>query len=66
MNKINLSDIKLSVVVTVFSETFSINETIKRLLEHDRGYILEIILLTSPRASKETLDIARAAALKKF
>jgi glycosyltransferase involved in cell wall biosynthesis len=64
MNKINLSDIKLSVVVTVFSETFSINETIKRLLEHDRGYILEIILLTSPRASKETLDIARAAALK--
>jgi len=54
-----LSSIKLSVVVTVFSETFSIDETIKILLANDRGYIQEILLLTSPRASEETFAICR-------
>ena len=56
---IPLNAIKLSVVVTVFSETFSIDETIKILLGRDRGYIQEIILLVSPRASAETFSICR-------
>src|SRR5579863_10381645 len=54
-----LSHIKLSIVVTVFSETFSIRETLDILLSRDRGYIHEIILLTSPRASAETFAICR-------
>ena len=54
-----LSDIRLSIVVTVFSETFSIDETVKILLGLDRGYIQEILLLTSPRASEETFAICR-------
>ncbi len=54
-----LSNIKLSVVVTVYSETFSIDETIKILLGNDRGYIQEILLLVSPRASAETFSICR-------
>lgn len=58
-NRVPLSSLKLSVVVTVFSETFSIDETINILLAQDRGYILEIILLTSPRASEETFAICR-------
>ncbi len=56
---IALGAIKLSVVVTVFSETFSIDETVNLLLALDRGYILEIILLVSPRASQETFAICR-------
>ncbi len=54
-----LENINLSVVVTVFSETFSIDETIKILLDRDRGYIREILLLISPRASQETFSICR-------
>ncbi len=54
---IPLSSIRLSVVVTVFSETFSIDETLNILLGRDRNYIKEIILLISPRASQETFDI---------
>jgi dolichol-phosphate mannosyltransferase len=54
-----LSHIKLSVVVTVFSETFSVRETVDILLANDRGYLHEIILLTSPRSSAETLAICR-------
>lgn len=52
-----LSAIRLSVVVTVFSETFSINETLNILLGRDRNYIQEIILLVSPRSSDETFTI---------
>ena len=54
-----LSSIRLSVVVTIYSETFSIDETLKILLGRDRGYILEILLLVSPRASEETFSICR-------
>src|SRR5579864_2444043 len=52
-----LSQIQLSVVVTVFTETFSIRETVDTLLGRDRGYIHEIILLVSPRASEEAMAI---------
>ena len=54
-----LSAIRLSIVVTVYSETFSIDETVKILLGRDRGYIQEILLLLSPRASEETFSICR-------
>jgi glycosyltransferase involved in cell wall biosynthesis len=54
-----LSAIKLSVVVTVFSETFSIDETLTILLARNRNYIKEIILLVSPRATQETFDICK-------
>ena len=42
--KITTAIPSLSVVVTVYSETFSITETIARLMENDRNYIKEIIL----------------------
>ena len=58
--KMALSDIKLSIVVTVYSETFSIDETVETLLGGDRGYLKEILLLTSPRASEETFSICKA------
>jgi glycosyltransferase involved in cell wall biosynthesis len=59
LKTVPLSEIRLSIVVTVFSETFSIDETVKILLDLDRGYIREILLLTSPRASEETFAICR-------
>lgn len=57
-----LAQIHLSVVVTVFSETFSIRETLDILLGNDRSYIHEIILLISPRASEEAFAICRERA----
>jgi dolichol-phosphate mannosyltransferase len=54
-----LARVRLSIVVTVFSETFSIRETVDILLSRDRGYIHEIILLASPRSSEETFAICR-------
>jgi len=59
MQEIKIADIKLSIVVTVFSETFSIIETVERLLNKDRDYICEIILVVSPRSSKACMDICR-------
>ncbi len=52
-------DTSLSVVVTVYSETFSLQETINRILAKDRGYIKEIILTVSPKSSKECMDICK-------
>jgi dolichol-phosphate mannosyltransferase len=60
--KVSLSDIGLSVVVTVYSETVSITETVTTLLEKDRGYIREIILLVSPRSRRETFAICEELA----
>ncbi len=59
-----LSGLRLSIVVTVFSETFSIRETVEILMARDRGYITEIILLVSPRASGESLRICHECAEK--
>ncbi|MBT3225923.1 MAG: glycosyltransferase [Deltaproteobacteria bacterium] len=53
------SSIRLSVVVTVYSETFSLNESIERLIKLDRGYISEIILVISPKSSAECIDICQ-------
>ncbi len=51
--------VKLSVVVTVYSETFSLIESVERVLEKDRGYIHEIILAISPKSSPECIDICQ-------
>jgi len=62
--RVPLSEIRLSVVVTVYSETFSIHETIETLLGRDRGYLKEILLLVSPRASEETFSICKSWVVK--
>ncbi|MFH2132807.1 MAG: glycosyltransferase [bacterium] len=53
------SQIRLSVVVTVYSETFSLNESVERLIRKDRGYIQEIILVISPKSSPECIDVCQ-------
>ncbi len=53
------SNMRLSVVVTVYSETFSLKESIERLMMQDRGYISEIILVISPKSSAECIDICQ-------
>lgn len=52
-----MKEIDLSIVVTVYGETFSVKETIERLLKNDRGYIKEIIIVISPRSSKESFIV---------
>lgn len=52
-------DIQLSVVVTVYSETFSIIETINRVREKDRDYLHEFILVVSPKSSGECMEICK-------
>jgi len=67
MNKpINLSDINLSIVVTVYGETFSVRETIERLLKQNRDYIKEIIIVISPRSSKESFGICEGLVQKYY
>ena len=50
------SNISLSVVITVYSETFSLIKTIERILSENRGYITEILLVISPKSSSECID----------
>jgi len=47
----------LSVVVTVYNETVSVNETVERLVRADSGGLKEIILVIAANASRETKDI---------
>jgi glycosyltransferase involved in cell wall biosynthesis len=49
--------IELSVIVTVFSETFSVTETVERVRNLDRGYLKEFILVVSPSSSAESMAI---------
>jgi len=53
--------IRLSVIITIYSETNSLVETIDRLLAADREYIQEILLVVSPRSSASCLNICRQA-----
>ncbi len=57
--RVQLSDIRLSVIVTVYSETFSVRETVERLLASNRGYILEILLVVAPKSSEESFTVCR-------
>lgn len=50
---------KLSVVVTVYSETFSLTETIDRLINKDEGYINEIILTVAPKSAQECFAVCK-------
>ncbi len=59
MEKREPNSVRLSVIVTVYSETFSLVESIERLIKRDRGYINEIILVISPKSSPECLDICQ-------
>jgi glycosyltransferase involved in cell wall biosynthesis len=52
--------IRLSILITVYSEETALQETIQRLLLNDRGYIHEIILMVSPLSSARCLEICRA------
>lgn len=56
---IPLSAIQLSIVVTVYSETFSVRETVERLLRDNRGYIHEILFVISPHSSEESFAVCR-------
>ncbi len=47
----------LSVIVTVYTETISVIETVDRLLRSDCDTLQEIILVVSPKASRATKDI---------
>ena len=49
--------IKLSIVISVYSETFSLVETVDRLIAKNRGYIYEIILVVSPMSSKKCIEV---------
>lgn len=49
----------LSVVVTVYTETFSIVETVERVMKNDGGQLVEILLVVAPKASAETFRICR-------
>jgi len=52
--------IKLSIVISVYSETFSLVETVDRLITNDRDYIYEIILVVSPMSSQKCMDICNS------
>lgn len=49
-------------VVTVYSETFSVIETVERLFKNDRGYLKEILLVIAPKSSNESFRICEALA----
>jgi len=53
----------LSVVVTVYTESVSVIETVDRVLKNDRGGLREIILVVSPRASQDTMKICEDLAV---
>ncbi len=57
MNKTDQPGFNLTILVTVFSETASLRETIQRVLKRDRNYIKEIILSVSPRSSEACFEI---------
>lgn len=59
MNTQSKPTITLSVVITVFSETISLHETVRRLLAKDRGYIKEIILSVAPKSSPECFEVCQ-------
>ncbi|MFZ5563670.1 MAG: glycosyltransferase family 2 protein [Thermodesulfobacteriota bacterium] len=53
---------KLSVIITVYSETAALAETVERLLSRDRGYIHEVLLVVSPASSQACMSMCRQLA----
>jgi glycosyltransferase involved in cell wall biosynthesis len=58
----NLAEVGLSVVVTVYTETFSVVETVERLLKSSIPGLKEILLVVSPKSSPLTKEICATLA----
>lgn len=58
-----MTAMQLSIIVAVYSETISLEETVERLLKNDRGYIKEIILAVSPRSTDECMQVCKKLVL---
>lgn len=58
----NSNPLRLSVVVSVYNETESLRETLRRVRAADKGFIYEIILAVSPKSSPRCLEICREIA----
>lgn len=56
--------IALSVIITIYSETDALAQTVDRILKQDRGYIHEILLVVSPFSSEECMAVCRQLAEK--
>lgn len=52
--------IRLSILITVYSEETTLERTIRELEANNRGYIHEIILIVCPQSSTRCLDICRS------
>jgi dolichol-phosphate mannosyltransferase len=57
-----LEDYRISVVMPVFSETRTARETVNWLRVHLDPWLLEVIIVISPRSSPESWDICRELA----
>ena len=55
----NNEKMKLSIIITVYSETISLVETVEKIIKLDRGYIYEIILTVSPKSSEECMRVCK-------
>jgi glycosyltransferase involved in cell wall biosynthesis len=53
----DLVEASLSIVVTVYTETISVVETVERLLKSENRALIEILIVISPRASEQTKRI---------
>ncbi len=51
--------IRLTILITVYSEETALQQTIQRLTQNDCGYIHEILLVVSPLSSLKCLEICR-------
>ena len=56
--------IQVSIIITVFSETSALQATIFRLLQNNRNYIHEIIIVIARASSQECFQIAANLAVK--
>jgi len=54
--------IRLSIIITVYSETIALAQTVERLLKQDRDYIHEILLVVSPFSSDACMAVCRQLA----
>jgi dolichol-phosphate mannosyltransferase len=57
-----VTNITLSIIITVYSEERALAETVKRLLADENGYIYEILLVVSPLSSEACLELCRTLA----
>ena len=53
------NDFRLSVIVPAYTEKESLLRNVRRVLKDSSSYLLELIIIVSPRADPETLSICR-------